>query len=600
MRDKFVTDTFVLDLRDIKISYTETSPRFKDTFFTKYSFPFEFYLDRNLKMKIGDYSNVNATDLLKKYEGFHIFEGKINKGVLEILEVEGNLIRAQIDSGFDDLPNFDKKLSELPFKTVSVPNIYHHAEDVCKKKYPEVNYNFPCVIYNKHIEEKKSWEYFNQFLNDRDENGFVNNNENASDSSPHVNRNIIHPMPYLLYVLKQGFLDAGFELAGDVLNDSDFKQRVIYNNKEVFRKNEHPSINIEITADDIKTNKYPPRYSLFSYGIKEILLDSSGKWSLKATAILTYGFTTGRGFVEIYLNGVSIYFKEGGRGTTYLNISLDFYNTIENGELYIVIHTATLGSGSFTGNLNLTDYLNFNHDTIFQIHNDNEISLTDYVPDMTFGELITIVKNWKNYDLEIKGSKVYMNRLRISNVLEMKNIKDFEIETPVKTFVNKRSYLLSFVEMDNEDDNFDEVFIDYSGVKLNGTAKESTTEVKINGYCLPIETFRGKTTAISKKDDSSVLSLIHYDGLKGEQNTATNPPGLMTPDILNIWSKWYQMRINTSELKWSFIVNKNKFRHIKIRDTLYGYKQKLWIKELTKTVLDERNYKVDIVAEIIR
>lgn len=600
MRDKFVTDTFVLDLRDVKISYTETSPRFKDTFFTKYSFPFEFYLDRNLKTKIGDYSNVNATDLLKKYEGFHIFEGKINKGVLEILEVEGNLIRAQIDSGFDELPNFDKKLSELPFKTVSVPNIYNHAEEVCKKKYPEVNYNFPCVIYNKHIDDKGTWEYFNQFLNDRDATGFINNNENASDGSSHVNRNIIHPMPYLLYVLKQGFLDAGFELAGDILNDSDFKQRVIYNNKEIFRKNEHPAINIDINADDYKPNKYPPRYSFFDYGIKEILLDSPGKWSLQATAILGYGFTSGRGFIEIYLNGISIYFKEGDRGTTHLNISLDFDNPIENGELYIVVHSSSLGSGSFIGNLNLTDYLNFNHDTIFQIHNNNEINLTRCVPDMTFGDLVTIVKNWKNYDLEIKGTKVLMNSLRVSDVLNLKNIQEFEIKKPIKTFTNKRSYLLSFVDMDNEDDNFDKVFIDYSGVKLNGTAKENTTEVKVDGYCLPVETFRGKTTAITKKDDSSVLSLIHYDGLKSGNNFATNPPGLMIPDILNIWNKWYQMRINTSELKWSFIVNKNKFRHIKIRDTLYGYKQKLWIKELTKTVLDERNYKVDIVTEIIR
>ncbi len=84
------------------------------------------------------------------------------------------------------------------------------------------------------------------------------------------------------------------------------------------------------------------------------------------------------------------------------------------------------------------------------------------------------------------------------------------------------------------------------------------------------------------------------------QNFAQNPPGLMLPDILDTWCDWFKMRINSAEIRWSFIVNKNKFRHINIKDTLYGYHQKLWIKELTKTVLDDRNCQVDIVTEVVR
>ncbi len=74
----------------------------------------------------------------------------------------------------------------------------------------------------------------------------------------------------------------------------------------------------------------------------------------------------------------------------------------------------------------------------------------------------------------------------------------------------------------------------------------------------------------------------------------------MLPAVLTVWEDWFKMRINSSELRWSFIVNKNKFRHIKIKDTIYAYKQKLWIKEMTKTVIDKHNYKVDIVAEVVR
>ena len=37
-------------------------------------------------------------------------------------------------------------------------------------------------------------------------------------------------MPYLLYVLKTGFADAGYELVGDILTDEDFSQQVLYSN----------------------------------------------------------------------------------------------------------------------------------------------------------------------------------------------------------------------------------------------------------------------------------------------------------------------------------------------------------------------------------
>ena len=54
MRDLFVTDTFELDLSRISISYQEENPRFKDTFFTQFSLPFEFYMNADLRVKMGN------------------------------------------------------------------------------------------------------------------------------------------------------------------------------------------------------------------------------------------------------------------------------------------------------------------------------------------------------------------------------------------------------------------------------------------------------------------------------------------------------------------------------------------------------------------
>ena len=48
------------------------------------------------------------------------------------------------------------------------------------------------------------------------------------------NKNIIHPMPYLLYVLKAGFKDAGFQLMGDILSDEHLLQRCIFTDKNYY------------------------------------------------------------------------------------------------------------------------------------------------------------------------------------------------------------------------------------------------------------------------------------------------------------------------------------------------------------------------------
>ena len=222
MTDYFITSQFVLDLSRIAISYQEENPRFKDTFFTQYSLPFEFQMNADLRLRMGNYTALNATKLKKKYDGYHVLDGRVRKGTLEILSVEGNLVSAQIDSGFEQLPNFEKKLCDLPLLRKRVPDIYAHANEIVAKKYPEVDYNFPKVVYPKD-KSQKGWELFFQFINNYGSGGFIRNEANR-------NYNIMHPMPYLLYVLKTGFADAGYELAGDILTDEDFTQQVLYSN----------------------------------------------------------------------------------------------------------------------------------------------------------------------------------------------------------------------------------------------------------------------------------------------------------------------------------------------------------------------------------
>ncbi|GIZ15320.1 hypothetical protein [Capnocytophaga catalasegens] len=578
MRDCFVAENFALDLRRVKISYVEQSPRFKDTFFTKYSFPFSFYMDKDLRTTIGNYTSLNVTNLSGKHQGYHVVEGKIHKGTLEILEVQGNLVQAQIDSGFEELPNFEKKLAELPFERVKVNNIYSHANEVCRKKYPEVAYNFPRVIYNKHKSDEKGWERFNQFINDRQNGQFV-----VNETTPHVNRNIMHPMPYLLHVLTVGFSDAGYKLAGDILEDEDFKQRVIFSINEDFSSSADQKTDIRIRSSEYESfvdNTY--------YFNKEIPINYVGKYQLYG--LLSVG---GKGKIKISVNGFSIYEST----TLDANLLINFDNNTRGGVLKIEIWVQNSTQITyFDGTLQKRIYID-NGSKTFEIHNFNEINLQNNVPDITFGELVTQLKNWKNYDLEIIGNKVFMNRVK-PWVSQLVDFRPFEIEQPTRVFNHKRSFHLSFVELDNYPLN--SVFIDQNEIKMNKSTGQETTSLKINAYCLPVETYRGVPTAAIKKDDTSVLGLIYYNGLYEGDNLAQNPAGLHLPEILSIWADWFKMRIDSSELKWSFICKKNAIRHINIRDTLYAYGQKLWIKEITKNVIDQQMYQVELVTEIVK
>ncbi|CAA0156137.1 hypothetical protein [Tenacibaculum maritimum] len=597
MRDSFVASNFKLDLSKVKLSFVEQSPRFKDSFFTKYSFPFEFHLNRDLKVLVGNYDSFNTKDLKNKFDGYFVFEGKVQEAVLEILEVTDGVVSAQIDSGFDNLPNFNKKLSELPLETKSVANIYDHAEIICTKKYPEVNYNFPCVKYDKHSDSEVGWEVFNEFLNDRDNNRFITNNEldQDGDGEGHKNRNIIHPMPYLLHVLKTGFSDAGFILDGEILTDEDFLQKVIYNGKEIFfKENNEPDV---ITLKDDTITEY---YFYHAIHKKEYTLSSRGKWIVQGS----FNYRVGNlrkldNAFKIYIDNVLILNVSANNGTGLISVFEEFETSKENSIVRIEYTTLELEDGYGKLSFSLKEFVTDEGADSFLIHNLNNFNLANYVPDMSFGNLVTIIKNWKNYDLEIFGNRAVMNKLRFKGFSSMKDFSVFASEEPTRTFSKKRGYAIVFPTMADEADNLPSIVIDQDGVRLNGVQKEETSEVKINGYCLPVEEFKGKKVAVSKVDSNNILALITYEGLSQGDNSPLSDSNLSPQGILPFMTEWYKMRINTNEIKWSFIILKNKFRNIQIRDVLYAYQQKLWIKEITKNVLNERYYQVEITTEVV-
>ena len=593
MIDCFVTSEFVLDLSKLSISYQEENPRFKDTFFTQFSLPFEFSLDADIRMQVGNYTGLNISNLQKKHTGIHLLDGKARKGVLEILSVEGNIVQAQIDSGFEELPNFDKKLCDLPLLKFSVPNIYDHANEIFRLKYPQVNYNFPRVAYTKKNNGKTDnhWEEFRGFLNYRDKNEFTNNNESAGINNL-VNRNIIHPMPYLLYVLKTGFADAGLELAGDILTDEDFAQQVIYSGIDYFSSSGQEEKTLQAEGGDFQERAVERENKFGILTITETL-SVPGTWRLVCDNLPI--FPKGEKFIlRIKLDSIVIREVQVTEDQT---ISFTQLINIEDSEAHkLQIESNGALQSPFKFQLNIVTEHDVNGNVIEKIFNLNEINLKKAVPDMTFGDLVKTIKNWKNYDMFIKDKYLYMNRIQIDERLEMKDFQPFAVEKPKKTFLDKRSYWISFPEMDDKKYNYPSIFIDENGVQLSQEAPKNSTQIQIKGYQLPLALFHGERVPYPRKNDSQTLGLIWYEGVINYDNFALEKKRLMPPFVSTFWKDWYKMRIASNEVSWSFITNKNQFRHFQIRDILYAYGQRFYIKSLVKNTLDNKNYQVEITA----
>jgi len=608
MKDKFITSEFEIDLSECKISVTEENPRFKDSFWTKYSLPFDVNMDRNLQSKLGHYSSHLAKGLKRYHEGTHVFEGKLMKGKLEILEIKGNSLKCQIDSGFEDLPNFDTSLSELPLMQIDVADIYLHAEEICKKKYPETVYNFPKLITDQFDLDSEEWKYFDGIINNRYQKSWswiFPRNEVVNDTDV-ANRNIIHPLPYLLYVLEIGFKDAGFILSGDVLNDETLRQRTVYSGGEYFTTGDQKNY---------KENVYDLDYTAFTVGyqttyFKKIKITAPGRYRFLGRFLMETGDK-----LSIYRNDFEQTIFQTNDPDSYV---LEFSEALGNTIVFDVsiaeaLEGVTIGF-KFDGKAKNNEFdaegnnigvaqIKVNPirahsesgDAIPFVFNENRVDLKRAVPDMTFGELVTTIKNWRNYDLIFDGSRVYMNYIKIAPGEDPVDFRNFEIEKPLRKFTDKQSFIIKFPDTDVA--QFDSIYFDENGYKLNGIQNKNTSEITINGFAVPLATFRGTTTS-KITDDANVLQLVYYDGLNAAgYNHATNPKGLHGDEIARFLQPWFTNRVTNIGFQWTKIVSKNQIKNIDIRTEIFCYGKRQWFKTITKNQITANVYSIEFVTE---
>ena len=615
MEIKFFTERGVLDFSSKKISVQESNSRLSDKTLTKFTFPFEFYMDEDFISQFGDYRSHESHHLVKSMKGYLLFEGRVHEAVLDIESIEGDYMTVQIDFGFDHLPNYDKKLSELPLEKFKVQDIYRYAIEICGKKYPETNFNFPRIHTTKYDPKTVMWDAFEGYYNHTIlKNGVLEMARNVFPTEQNNwtidNVNIIHPCPHVLYLLKVGFADAGYSLAGDILSDENLAQRWVFSGTQYFRNKWIEVKEYKLKLEDYdRTEEYPvyasdaggvdyvAYYNQVAYYRRVYVLEHDDNYRLDfyfpMAGKLKVKYQGKELFNGYFFNGKSVYLRDVVAGSE-VEVEIEYedrdYISLK-GELM------SLRIRSSKGIEGKSDGVNVEETKI--VENENMVDLTRAVPNMTFSEFVGIIQNWFNYDLQIVDKTVYMNLIGREEPPVPKDFRKFEIKRPKRTLLTERSYLLKFPQMDKGYE-LDSMYYDRHGAVLNGEAGKETSVIEINGYAMPVAKAKEYHTATAqvKKDSDSILALVYYDGLRDGINNAGNPPGCHFPELFgNNWEKWLSQRMNSEVYQWKFMAYMEDMREFSVSDYLYCYHKRHLIKTLNKDKISENTYEVEITTE---
>lgn len=609
---KLIHSKFELDLSSFKISDTEENNWFSDSFFVKYSFPFEIDLTEDLDVAFGFISQYNSDQITTYFDCKYIHNDSLEDAILEI-ESYQNRLSCTLRFGFEQLPSFDKKLSELSLDNYNLvgQTIYEHAETVISKTWPEVNYNFPQVHVDKYDPTDELWNGFLSIINNRVEGAFL---INYVDGDITYNQNIMQPMPYLIHILKRGMLDGGYVLSGKILTDERLQKALIYGNVDYFTKaTVQEDIYISQNSEDAVEKNYNNfRNSRAQKFYSNTVLTTPGKYNISGT-VKSMRWANFPAYFQIkYRNTILFYTKASPtslfHGSTYREYDVDVnFETIVDLNVNDITIEGYIGYTEEQIVINLTVSAIRLNDAlgvaIPTITNENKINLTKSVPDITFLEYVKVIKNWFNYDLSIEGNFAIMNP--IEDQINYKNAIDLswcKVKTPLRKFSQGTSFLLKFADIEDTDYIFLPVFQNnQSFVNSNYVVDDKTTTIEINALPLPLLTRTTAQTAHGFESDNAKVYLIKYDGLYNGNNLAQSGIEYQIPSVhLKYWQKWFDFRIFAEGFLWTFKIWGESFKDIKAKTKIFAFNKYHIIKNINKTEIEPNEFSVDIETHSLK
>jgi len=613
MITKCIHANFELDLSAYEITFTEDNQWFSDRFFTKYTFPIDVELDDDINKKFGQLLDIGVENPVTYYDVVLFIEDGHTQAVLEILEIVDRRASIQLSFGFDEFPNWDKKLAELPLQVLEAGEpLTDHGVDIIDKTWPSVNYNFVQVHTDSFDADGDKWHGFEGIVNKYENGAFVENEFDAAENILY-NRNIMIPMPYVMHILQKGFVDAGYALGGDVLTDPELLKMLLYKEAE-----EYSSGSVEGSEyvsrldsyDSLVTITY--RYAIFNskkstrvLALYEdtITFSRRGRYKISGVVYLRRQFSDSK--AEIFFKGQSVarYYEDYIRQDSdrwservrYVDVNVDVDDisdvvTLTNRTLPQHMVNEVLENDTILWDLTITPLAIYDENGLLAppVITTQKVDLTKVVPDITFGDFITALKNWKNLDLKIQGNTVVMDYIQPQmEINEVVDLSHHNQRAPRRTFKQGDSYRLMFKEISSDDYEPETVYVDVNGVSYSTTdGNDETNEIEIGAVPLPLELRGNIQTAFAVDDGKSTICAVLYQGSQGIVNLAEDNTEIMLRRVYEKhYSQWLDFRIKSQSFTTNFNAPTSYTNSVEITNKVLMYNKLFLIRTKTRTTI---------------
>lgn len=610
-----------IDLSNTQISIIEQNHWYNDQFFTKFSFPFVIKITDDLKPWLMHLTSHQANGAESLFDVLYVHDGRMEQAVLDIEEViNDDELSGSLSFGFEEIPNFNKKLSDLPLQKIDLGedgDIYEFAATIINQTWPAVNFNYPMIHTDKYDTSQANYTHFQKMFNKYDpETGFLKNEViSIGDVSETYNRNIMQPVVYLMHILKVGFLDAGYTLVGPATEHPLLKKITIFGDVDYVKTVEMESYFIYITSEDrVELLWVPvPGFTLnkalaIYHGQMDIPI--KGKYNLVGVINLRLDKWLPTILVIKYRTQVVYQMELPPTGF------LDFYHTINMNLFFETIVddqpdfiTIDLIEGATEGETKIdleaipVRLHNDEGGAVPTILNEPVIDLRRAVPEKTWGQLLKWVKNKYNIDFEPVGNQMVMDFIESKmNYSADIDLSDYEVPLPQRKLNKGMSFLLKFEEVDSKEFKFLPVFHSAKEISNDESHRdEKTQEILIDELPLPNYLRDEIQTAYMFDSGKEKIYTLIYDGLTGGMNVAKDPaPMLLNQVHQNFFKKWFDSRISATKYQWPFKIFSEALRNLKTKGKIYAYKRYHIVKSVSKDQIAPDQWEVTIETETLK
>ncbi|MCD8430380.1 hypothetical protein G1K66_08610 [Tenacibaculum finnmarkense] len=579
--------SFRLDLTDVNITLVEENPMFFNYFVKRYTWPFSKQLDDKTTASFGFLDLDNVIKYATKFHGTLIIDDVFNEAYLVISQLNNGKMEGSIYYGKETNVLFSEKLSTLPFKLISTDQLFVHAKETITKSYPDVGYNFPMII---DIEKKKNsnYEQFEGIVNNFEDGDFKTNYNTVVAGEKIINNNnLLIPMPYLMEVLKVGFATKNIIMNGSFVSDTVNNKILLYTDKilEKFYSGLISDFQLIVGTEVWKDNYVKSNYSR----------------TQRITEVGTYTINILMAFPnDIQILDFNVTYKgEVIYRSTKNNINKKLLINAEDsdalGSIKFSLKLQKYSADVSVGIGNISAYNNISFDlkdgelNVFP----NTFSLSQLMPDITFGAFLNKVKNWLN--LEITFDKNVVNINYIEQKFLETDLKDERHLEPInvsRVFNQNKLYELK--------DHLNALYISSDGLQddSQGYKLEDITTIDVGFKKMRRTSLNGVFTATKTKEEDG-FSFVLFDGLQnGLPVTVDKIDGRnfsLKENYERNWRKWLQFRLNSETYKDKFPAHiLEKFQ---IGAGRFKYNKKHLYKSIKKKRISNNHWRLDVESE---